>query len=403
MPFIERVLGRFGYRKEVPIINDGDRNLPTVTITGGFTAGTLSAYTYGTYARNAYQINSDVYACVSLIATAAKQIRWDVARSNASLKLMEGAPGGAVGFLESWISYLLLAGNSFIEIVPGQTQNSVARVYNDQPDLVIAQPTDVSYATGRAVVTKWTVKTSPVARPVPAENIVHSKLFSPLDPIYGMSPLQAAMLKVGTQTEASHMVQKAMQRGFPVGWVQADPNADLSWDENQRAGLMRRIWSARENNADFFLKGATFNPIGFSPQETESVQSQALAKRDIASVFHVPPELIGDTTTKTYSNVAEARQGVYTEATLPLVDQFRQDWNRTIGVRVGDFLEYDQDTLNAIMGVRAINAERVRGLWNDGLITQEEARQELRYGPAPRGAVFFAPANKVPLGSTEES
>jgi len=55
------------------------------------------------------------------------------------------------------------------------------------------------------------------------------------------------------------------------------------------------------------------------------------------------------------------------------------------------------------MGVRAINSDRVRGLWNDGLITQEEARQELRYGAAPRGAVFFAPANKVPLGSTDES
>ena len=402
MPFIERVRSRLGFgRKEEPIINDGDRNLPTITVTPGFSYGVRTAWDYTHFARVGYASNSDVYACISLIAQSAKQIKWDMSQSSASMKLLEAAPGGSVGFLESWISYLLLAGNSYIEIGPGQSEGSVARVYLDQPDLVKA--TTIDYATGRPVVQVWQVRTSMVPREIPALNLVQSKLFNPLDPIYGMSPMQAAMMKVSAENEAIKMLQHSMERGFPSGWVQADPEADKSWNEEQRAALMRRIWAARTENADFFLSGATFNPIGFSPRESEATGAQQLSKRDIASVFHVPPELIGDSTTKTYSNVYEARQALYTEAVLPLVGQFKNDWNRTIGDRIGDYLEYDADTLNAIMGVRALNAERVRGLWNDGLITQDEARNELKYAPAARGAVFFAPANKVPLGSTDES
>src|SRR6186713_867733 len=100
MPLLDRMLSRLGLERKqaVPITS----SVPTISVYPSYSGGAwYSGWSYGTYAKQGYAANSDVYACVSLIASAAKQIRWDVAKSNASLKLLESAPGGAVGFLES--------------------------------------------------------------------------------------------------------------------------------------------------------------------------------------------------------------------------------------------------------------------------------------------------------------
>jgi hypothetical protein len=79
MPVIDKVLGRFGLaRKETPIINDGRGNLPSIRVTGGTGLGTASwtGHQYDKMAAAGYQYNSDVYACVSLIASAGKQVKW---------------------------------------------------------------------------------------------------------------------------------------------------------------------------------------------------------------------------------------------------------------------------------------------------------------------------------------
>src|SRR4029077_16233202 len=65
-------------RKETPIINDGAGNLPTIRVVRGQGLGTAvwSGVGYEAMATAGYERNSDVYACISLIAAAAKQVKW---------------------------------------------------------------------------------------------------------------------------------------------------------------------------------------------------------------------------------------------------------------------------------------------------------------------------------------
>jgi phage portal protein BeeE len=109
--------------------------------------------------------------------------------------------------------------------------------------------------------------------------------------------------------------------------------------------------------------------------------------------------LIGDTQAQTYSNYQEARRALYMEAVIPLLKHFKDDWNRTIGAELSSPLDFDRDSFDAITAARQEATDRVVKLFTAGLITQNEGRNDLEYGPAQPGDVFYAPANMMPLAS----
>jgi HK97 family phage portal protein len=294
---------------------------------------------------------------------------------------------------------LLLSGNDYIEIGRNDAAAPVA-LYLLQPDRVSAKTnlsTDAEY-TRHPAVTMWGVrdaKGNPY--PVAPADMVQSKLFNPLDPIYGMSPLEAAMLHVRAENEGAELTQRLLERGHVPGWIEA--TKDSIWEDTQVAQLRERMRATKRAGEELFLENATYHEMGFTPLESGVAQQQVLSKRDIASVFHVPAQLIGDTVSQTYSNYQEARRALYMEAVVPLLSQFRDDWNHTVGDQLGSLLQFDKDSFDAIAAARAEATDRVYKLWSSGLIMQNEARRDLEYDPVPGGDVFYAPANFLPLAS----
>src|SRR3954466_15812669 len=142
------VLNRFGLRRttkaapSVPIINDGAGNRPTVRVRYVSTLGTAawSSHDYESMAQAGYVNNSDVYACVSLIASAGKQVKWDSSPGSgslASLKLLKEA--GGPNYIEAWLSYLLLAGNAYTQI-GRNAAGSINGLHSLSPAIVTAVP-----------------------------------------------------------------------------------------------------------------------------------------------------------------------------------------------------------------------------------------------------------------------
>lgn len=443
MPVIDKVLSRFGLaRKEVPIINDGRGNLPTIRVTGGagYGAASWSGRDYSGMATVGYQQNSDVYACVSLIASAGKQVKWwDAGGTTKSVtdraelckaigrhpdRLLVGGDehkraqfvklssdpresialltrAGGSAFIENWLSYLLLSGNDFIEI----ERNGGAlptMLYLQRPDRVAAivrPPGAAGQMSEQELVEAWRIVAYGVARTIPPGDLVHSKLFNPTDDIAGMAPLQAAMLRVDAENEGITLMKRMLQRGFSPGWIEAAK--DSMWEDTQVSQLKERIKSSKMAGEELFLENATWHQMGFTPIDSGVSDQQVLSKRDIASVFHVPSVLIGDAAASTYNNYQEARRALYMEAVIPLLTHFRNDWNRTIGRELGSPLDFDKDSFDAITAARQEATDRVVKLFTSGLITQEEGRSDLEYGPSKPGDVFYAPANLMPLAKGE--
>ena len=75
--------------------------------------------------------------------------------------------------------------------------------------------------------------------------------------------------------------------------------------------------------------------------------------------------------------------------------------------RLLSLLEIDKDSFDALAAARREATDRVVKQFTNLLITQDEARAELMYGPvgdvpAGAGSVFYGPANLVPQGETEQ-
>jgi HK97 family phage portal protein len=445
MPVIDKALSILGFRgrKEAPIINDGAGNLPSIRVTGG-TGLPAAAWTQRGYvpmATAGYKSNTDVYACVSLIAAAGKQVKWwdgggnskahtplgDLAKAigrdplddiasvvgdpaklarrikaatnpRASIALLERAGGAA--FVESWLSYLLLSGNTFTE-VDRAASNLPSMIYLMRPDRVTAwvRPSGSEGSTHMSeaeLVEYWKVSAYGNVRRVPPPNLVHSKLFNPLDDIYGMAPLEAALLRVDAQNEGVALMKRILQRGYSPGWIEA--REDSIWEDVQVAQLKERMRSSKAAGEELFLENAKWHQMGFNPTDSGVGDQAILTKRDIASVFHVPAQLIGDASASTYSNYQEARRALYMEAVIPLLTQFRDDWNATIGRDLNSPLDFDKDSFDAIAAARSEACDRVHKLFTCGLITQNEGRRDLEYDAVVGGDVFYAPANVMPLG-----
>ncbi len=406
MPQLRSVLSSMGfYRKADPPAPPITDSRPTIRVrysSGGGYSYSSYGWTrdYETLAAAGYCRNSDVYACISLIAQAGKAVKWDTGPGSKSLASIDVINrSGGPSLIEGWLSYLLLAGNSYMQ---------VDRIANGRPhDVYLASPAGVKAipdltATRPGEISSWTVcNARGVPMPYPFDDVVQSKLFNPLDPIYGMAPMEAAYMRVEAENEGAALMRQLLAQGFSPGWIEAAK--DSIWEDTQVAQLKLRLQESRKRGEAPFLENATWHEMGFKPGETGIAEQHVLSKRDIASVFHVPSQLIGDPNTQTYSNNREARQALYTEAVLPLLGQFREDWNQTIGAQLQSPLAFDKDAFDAIASARAEASDRVTKLFTSGLIMQNEGRRELNYDEVKGGNVFYAPANLIPLGDGAEA
>lgn len=451
MPAIDKALSAIGLRRkngEVPIIHDGDRNLPSVRVVGGtgLPAANWTQRGYVSMVQTGYASNTDVYACVSLIAAAGKQVKWwdgggsskshtpravlaksirrdpyndiasvladptkleqrvkQVTDPRASIAMLEKAGGSF--FIESWLSFLLLAGNDFMEIerTPSGGINNLFLLRPDRVRAWLVPPADPSaqHMSEDELVDYWMVTTQGQRRRINPPEMVHSKLFNPLDDIYGMAPLEAALMRVDAQNEGTALMKRILQRGFSPGWIEA--GKDSLWEEPQVAQLKERMRRSKLEGEELFLENATWHQMGFPPVDSGIGEQAILTKRDIASVYHVPSQLIGDTTSQTYSNYQEARRALYMEAVIPLLTEFRDNWNATIGHELKSPLDFDKDSFDAISQARQEASERVQKLFVAGIITQNEARADLEYAAVEGGDQFYMSANMMPLaGGTRE-
>jgi HK97 family phage portal protein len=443
---LDKFLSRFGLsRKESPpIIHDGGSNEPSIRVYGstttyGMPAAQWTAEGYQHYAREGYGKNSDVYACVSLISSAAKQVKWadgrtgskclqspealaeslgldvpfvkklhgdewrtkleSMVKPNASAALLDKVGGAA--FIESWISHMLLSGNAFIEVI--RVNGAIKMLYLDNPGLMKAELNRNALHEDK-IVDHWRVGDGfghwrlikPWARDLKEnENIVQSRMFTPAYSAYGMPPLAAAMMRVDFQNEGQTLLKRILQRGYVPGWIEARENSE--WSDEHVAALKEQVRNSKVRGEELFLENAIWHPMGFEPMNSGSADHHLLTKRDIASVFHVDPALIGDTTARTYATYRESRRGLYMECVVPILSQLRDDWNRTIGTELGSPLDFDRDSFDAISAAREEACDRAVKLFSTGLITRAEARSDLEYGPAKPTDEFFGPANLVPM------
>ena len=347
--------------------------------------------------KEGYQKNVIVYRCVNLIAKSLSSVSLalyedEYRKESDPLLSLLNQPNpfqGHNAFFESLISFLLLAGNAYVEVVTSSQESSIPEeLYVLRPDRmkIIAGargfPSGYEYSTG---LEKRHVSIDPLTGFSP---ILHMRFFHPTNDWYGMSPLEAARQSIDLHnTVMGHNLALLQNEGRPSGALIVRNQHGLT--ELQRQQLredLEGMYSGKNNAGRMMILEGDFEwkEMGFSPKDLDFIEGKNLSSREISQAFGVPPMLVGVLGDATFSNYREARMHLWEDTIIPLLEAVLNQLNRWLVPLFGPNLRltYDQDKIPALAPKRESVWERIN---NAEFLTFNEKRKAIGYPPIEGG------------------
>ncbi len=357
---------------------------------------------YQALSREGYATNPWVYACITEIARGIAGIPWrlyqgrgEAARELDSHPLLDllrrpNPEQGYGAWAEQLVSFLLIAGNSYVEAV-GPDRGAPRELYVLRPDRMRVLPD----AQNRVRGYRYEVSTARID--LDTEHCLHIRLFSPLDDWYGMSPLEAAARAIDQDNELARYEVRLLQNQAMPGMVLRSQDAldDRQYDRLKQQ--IQQLYQGTDNvGRPMILDGGLeAQPLSFSPQDMSMDKSMLWSAQRICAAFGVPGELVG-LMSATYQNRREARKALYTETILPLLDRIADDLNNWLAPQFGPALtlSYDRDSIEALQEDREALFNQIKAAsW----LTVNEQRVMAGYEERPEGDVILEPGTLVPL------
>ena len=357
-------------------------NLPFVSL---YSVGQpyWSPRNYAHFAKHGFSGNAVAYRCVRMIADAAGSVPLLLYKGQAELSqhpLLEllKRPNPAQGqrdLIENLVSFLLVSGNSYLEL--GEVDGTPRELVPLRPDRMQVIPG------ARGWVESYRYSVNGAFHDLRAENVLHLKLFNPLDDYYGLSPLEAAARALDTHNAASAwnkaMLDNAARPSGALVFSGGDGQLSPQQFERLKGELQENFQSAANAGRPMVLEGGLdWKEMGFSPKDMDFINSKNNAAREIALAFGVPPMLLGIPGDNTFANYAEANRVFWRQSVVPVLRRVIEALAGFIGPRFEEGLRLDLD----LDQVEALSHDR-DALWarvnNASFLTDAEKRQAVGY------------------------
>lgn len=387
------------------------RAMQSVRMVGGM-APAWSGRNYQAFSKEAYQYNVIAFSAIQRIANAVATIDWivkidDKVQTKHPLVELFHKPNPMQSGAEWWrtrISYLLLHGNSYLE--RSAVGNRVLELWPLRPDRMTVAPGN----SGIPAYYQYEQDNRKVRFPVDPvtgdSDILHTKLFHPLNDWYGMSPIEAAAYGIDQHNEAMKWVQALLQNSArPSGALVLDSEAIISDDEFNRLKqeIDEKYAGSRNAGRPMLLEGGLdWKQMGLSPMDMEILKLKESAARDISLAFGVPPLLLNIPGDNTYSNYREARLGFYEDTIIPFITYELEEINAWLAPYFdGAEISPNLDTIEAL-------AEKRQKIWKmadesyDITLNESRALKGLPPKPSPLGDTLMSEIKKGPQPEKED-
>jgi HK97 family phage portal protein len=198
-----------------------------------------------------------------------------------------------------------------------------------------------------------------------------------------------------------------MSPGVPLAELLDLNNAAITWNKNvalgggvppivatapgitaEEANRLKDSWQAQSGASNshrlrIVPENLTLQRFSDKPQDAEWSEAVQQSMRMIVMALGLSSELLNDASNKTYSNFQEARKALYMEAAIPLGKMIYSAITRALQPYYADnpVITIDVDNIEAIQEDRGLAIERLVKAVSAGIITANEAREELGYAP----------------------
>jgi HK97 family phage portal protein len=305
---------------------------------------------YASLAREGYTRNSIVYRAVRMIAESIGSlcfVLYDGATERDTHPLLDlvrrpNPRQDGASFLEAVASYLLLAGNAYIEAVTlsgegGAEGFQVRELYALRPDRMKL----VAGADGWPQAYDYTVggRTVRFDQSATLPPILHLTFFNPVDDHYGMSPIEAAAVAIDTHNAAAGwnkaLLDNAARPSGALVYAGADGTVltDAQHERIKQAFAEQYQGAANAGRPLVLEGGLDWKPMSLTPRDMDFLEAKHAAAREIALAFGVPPMLLaipGDTPTRTTRKPTAPSGGraCFRRPVAPIHDRFCGNFHR---------------------------------------------------------------------------
>lgn len=372
---------------------------------------------YEVYATETYLRNIIAFKCIKMIADACSSIPWklyttdeegerDEVKDNPILRLTKrtSPEDSWQFFIARTISFLIMSGNAYLEKVcteTGDNKGIPQELYSLRPDRVNIK---VNSITGKIIKYIYTVNSKPVEWEVNDDgtcDILHLKLFHPMDDWYGAAITQTARYEIDTSNAETEHNKKLLDNECRPGMVFSYKGnlTDQQFDRLEKQ-LKDKFSGPQNAGKNLILEGEDkpdVRPYGFSPAEMDFIEGGREKARRIALAYGVPSMLLGIPGDNTFSNYKEARLAFWEDTILPLMTFLKGEFNNWFfGMENVNGLELDYilDEIPAL-------APKREALWDKlnsaSWLTINEKRKLSGHDEIDSGDVILVSATMMPL------
>jgi HK97 family phage portal protein len=371
--------------------------------------------TFENLAAEGFNKNVWVYRCIMLTASSVSRVPWllykrlpdgtlEEITDHPLLDLMRKPNHMQSGqeFREALIAYMLLSGNTYAAKV-GPAVGPPRELWTLRPDRVEVLPDARNYVSGF----KYSLSRNDYTT-YKREQVMHLKNFAALDDYYGLSPIAVAARGIDADNAANEWNTGLLQNGGrPSGAMVTEQTLSDPQYERLTKVINDKYSGAKNAGRPMLLEGGLkWQEMSLSPKDMDFVQNKKTSLKEIAAAFSTPPELLGDSDNKTYSNYKEARFAFYMETILPALDKVADKFNAELVPDFGDtslFLAYDKEAIDALKDSVDALFTRVFGAVDRGLLTINESREAMGYEAVSGGDVRYIRAGMIPEGDYSEN
>lgn len=234
------------------------------------------------------------------------------------------------------------------------------------------------------------------------EDIVHVPLLS-LDGVIGLSPITLNRLGISVSMSQQQFAASFYANGTKLSGTLEHPGKLSS----EAAARLRENWttvyagSTNSGKVAILEEAMKFTPLTMPLEDAQFIDTMKFSREQIASIFRVPPHMIGHLERATFSNIEQ--QGLdFSVYTLgPYLVKWEQALSAALippGLRDTYYLKFNMESLLRGDFKTRNEAYAVARQW--GWLSVNDILEAEDRNPIPNGDIYIQPMNMIEAGKT---
>lgn len=286
-------------------------------------------------------------------------------------------------------------GNAYADIQRNKASGKIEAIFPLRPDRMRIQVNEV---TGELI---YIYTVGGVERLLYPENVLHIVGLG-FDGIKGYSVIGMAREGIALTQATEEYGARYFGNGARPGGILSHPNklSDPAYERLKKSFSEEHQGLDNAHKMKILEEGMEYTQIGLPPEDSQFLETRKYQRSEIASLFLVPPHMIGDLEKSAFSNIEQQSINFVVNTMRPWFVLWEQTLNwKLLNSDPKTYCEFLIDAL--LRGDSTARAAFYTSMFMIGVYSQNDIRSKENENPIPGGDKYYVPLNMKPHDQPE--